>query len=378
MKKVFVTGATGQTGSFFCEYLLELGGYEVVAGVRRTSQDIFGNLKNCINHKNFRIVPFDLTDSCSITSAIKQEKPDIFLNLGAQTFVADSWHSPALHMETNAISIIHILEAIRNYCIDCRVLSMGSSEMFGDVKSPSQDETHPMSPRSIYGVSKVAAKFICKIYRESYGMYVAHATSFNKESHRRQKYFVTRKITSAIPAIYQALKNKTSFNPIELGNVDSKRDWSHSKDFVDGLFRMMFQEEYNKNFPRLPKEGLSEREKTAFYSKHIQEYVLSSNETHSIREFVELAFANSPIPKTIEGKFYWRGSGLDEQYVLENATGLIEVLVKINPKFFRPADVELLLGDSNRIRSELGWKPKYSFSDLVKEMVDYDINNPNE
>lgn len=382
MQTVFLTGATGQTGSYFCEYLLDKG-FKVVAGVRRTSQEILNNLQNCINNTNFKITPFDLTDACSITTAIKQEKPDYFLNLGAATFVADSWNSPALHMQTNAVSLIHILEAIRNYCPSCRVLSMGSSEQYGDVKYSPQDEKHIDSPRSIYGVSKVAAKFICKVYRESYGMYIVHAISFNKESPRRQKYFITRKITSGIADIFKSLKNSNPVTAIELGNIDSKRDWSHSKDFVEGLWRAVNQEDYNeqlknKLFDKFPPDSQEwtwgDRVGVNYWlSKHLQEYLFASGETHTVREFIELAFKYSPVNSFFtNSKFYWRGSGLDEQYVLEKENGETIILITINPKFFRPADVDLLLGDSSKARRELKWTPQYNFHQLVKEMVDFD------
>lgn len=366
MKKVVISGITGQDGSYMAEYLLEKG-YNIVGAARRTSQLIDSNIKGFINHPNFRLEMMDLCDSNSITELIKNERPDYFINLGAATFVSDSWNVPALHMQANAISLIHILEAVRNYSPLCRVYSAGSSEMWGDVSYSPQDENHPMSPRSMYGVSKVAAKFTCKVYRESYGLYVVHGTLLNHESERRQKYFVTRKITSNVARIKHSIDYGESFRPLELGNLDAKRDWSHAGDFVSGIWMMLNQEEYNKSlkeeFQAL--KGYSELEKSKWLSKNIKEYVLSSNETHSIREFVELSFSEVGI----HGEWVKGIRPEDEKYVSKYGT-----LVAINPKFYRPADVEALHGNSNLIRKQLKWNPQVSFKELVKKMVQHDIS----
>lgn len=341
-KKIIVTGSTGQDGSYMVDYLLENLSPDdtIIAAARRTSQSIDTYTKAWLNKANVKMITLDLADPVAIQQTIKEWRPDYFINFGAQTFVADSWKHPAQHMQINAISLIHILEAVKEYSPQCRVYSAGSSEMFGDVKYSPQDELHPMSPRSVYGVSKCAAGHICKVYRESYGLYVVHGTLFNHESPRRQEYFVTRKITKGVAEIYkQRFYSTGSIQPIRLGNVEAKRDWSHAKDFVDGVWKML-----NNTSPK--------------------DYVLSSMETHSVKEFVELAFAAANIKGT------WTGEGINTEFICQSSG---DTLVKIDPQFYRPAEVDLLWGDSTLARKELGWNPKISFHQLVKTMVDSDL-----
>jgi len=348
-KKVIITGATGQDGSYMIEYLLENTDCEIVAAIRRTSQLIDSNIKNSINNPRVKIVHLDLCDAHSIASVVKNEKPNYFINFGAQTFVADSWKSPINHMTTNSLGLIHILEAVKNFTPSCRVYSSGSSEEFGNVEYSPQDILHPMKPRSPYGISKCAARLVCKTYRESYGLYVVHGILFNHESPRRQKYFVTRKITHGIATIIHAIKNNQPFKPIELGNLDAKRDWSDSRDFVVGVWKMLNQEK--------PKD-----------------YVLASGQTQSIRAFLNKAlqysnFFHDPV---------WQGEGLDEtlsaDFLQNSGEKRRMVIVKVNPEFYRPNEVELLLGDSRPARKELGWEPQIPFDKLVKDMVESDIN----
>lgn len=349
IKKIIVTGATGQDGSYMIEHLLNNTKHKIVAAVRRTSQFINSNLKNVIDNDRVSIVYFDLVDPYSIESLIKNEKPDYFINLGAQTFVADSWNMPMLHFQTNAVATLHILESIRKYCPQCKLYLSGSSEEVGDVDYSPQDEKHPLKPRSPYAASKATGRLLAKVYRESYNIFVVQGILFNHESERRQDYFVTRKITKGVARIYHAIKNNEPFTPIELGNLDARRDWSHAKDFIDGIWKMLNQ--------KTPKD-----------------YVLSSNETHSIREFIVKAFDCAHI----EG--YWHGEGIEEKYYIndryiEDRQVESSCLVKTNPKFYRPAEVDLLWGDSNLARKELDWKPKISFDKLVEKMVRFDIDN---
>lgn len=348
-KKIIVTGATGQDGSYMIDYLLKNTDFNIVGAARRTSQLIDSNLKHNLKNERFKIIYFDLNDVHSITNGIQNEKPDYFINFGAQTFVADSWNNPVCHFTANAVGILHILEAIKNYAPKCRLYSSGTSEQFGNVNYSPQDIDHPMKARSPYGASKIAAHQLIKVYRESYGLYAVHSILFNHESERRQDYFVTRKITKGVASIYHAIKKNQPFDPIELGNLDSKRDWSHAEDFVDGIWKMLNQKE--------PKD-----------------YILSSNETHSVREFIEKAFKNAGINGT------WHGNGVSEEFSItkdmyEKDKRKSSILIKINPKYYRPAEVDLLLGDSTPARKELQWEPKISFDNLVSRMVNFDIEN---
>lgn len=337
-KCIIVTGVTGQDGSHMVDYLLENTDYEIFGCVRRLSVYNHTNLSH-INSQRFHLINFDLTDCHSISRIIEKLKPDYFINLAAQSFVGSSWDFAQQTWETNATSVLNILEAIRNYHPACRFYQAGSSEEFGDVVTVPQSEEHPLRPRSPYGASKAAARQILKVWRESYGLYAVQGWLFNHEGTRRGEEFVTRKITKAVARIKKAIDNEEAYNLLELGNIESKRDWSDAEDFVDGIWKMLNQQE-----PR--------------------DYVLSSNETHTIREFVELAFEAAGI----HGE--WKGSGINEIFQ-QKETG--RVLMVINEKFYRLAEVELLLGDSTKARQELGWKPKTSFKNLVDKMVFSDI-----
>ena len=349
-KKVLVTGVLGQDGANMVEYLLRNTDCDIFGMIRRSSNPNFINCQSFINDSRFKLIYGDLGDSVSIDSIVQDIKPDYFINFGAQSFVGCSWEIPLQTFDTNATGVARCLEAIRKHNPSCRFYSAGSSEEFGDVAYSPQDVNHPIKPRSPYGASKASARHIVKVYRESYNLYAVHGILFNHEGSKRGEEFVTRKITKGVARIKKAIENNQSFTPIELGNLDSKRDWSDSEDFVDGVWKMLNQEK--------PKD-----------------YVLSSDETHSIREFIELAFRSANVSGV------WHGQGLSEEYSVTTEYALkndpaSSVLIKINPKFYRPAEVDLLLGDSSPARKELGWKPKTSFNQLVKKMVDYDLSLP--
>jgi GDPmannose 4,6-dehydratase len=337
-KCIIVTGVTGQDGSHMVDFLLQKTDYEVIGCVRRLSVYNHKNLSH-IDSERFHLINFDLTDCHSISRIIEKLKPDYFINLAAQSFVGSSWDFAQQTWETNATSVLNILEAIRNYHPICRFYQAGSSEEFGDVITVPQNEDHPLRPRSPYGASKAAARQILKVWKESYGLYAVQGWLFNHEGTRRGVEFVTRKITTNVARIKLALKNNEDFYPLELGNLEAKRDWSDAEDFVEGIWLMLNQDQ--------PKD-----------------YVLSSNETHTIREFVELAFKAA----NIDG--FWFGEGIDEKYIEKNTN---KTLLVINKNFYRPAEVELLLGDSTKAREELGWQPKTSFKELVDKMVNHDI-----
>ena len=347
--KIIITGILGQDGANMAEYLLANTHYDIYGVMRRSSNPNFINCKNFINNSRFKLVYGDLSDSVSIDSLVKDIQPDYFINFGAQSFVGCSWEIPLQTFDTNATGVVRCLEAIRKHKKSCRFYSAGSSEEFGDVTYSPQDINHPIKPRSPYGASKASARHNVKVYRESYGLYAVHGILFNHEGIKRGEEFVTRKISKGVARIFHALNNQKSFEPIELGNLDAKRDWSDSEDFVDGVWKMLNQEK--------PKD-----------------YVLSSNETHSIREFIEKGFAAANIFGV------WNGSGTEEQFSITTKCAITNnsqssVLVKINPKFYRPAEVDLLWGDSTPARKELGWNPKISFDKLVSRMVSYDIDN---
>lgn len=358
-----VTGVTGQDGSHMVDYLLENTDLYIVGGVRRLSVFNHQNIAH-INDPRFCLVNFDLTDSHIISRLVEKLQPKYFFNFAAQSFVGSSWDFAQQTWEANSTSVLNILEAIRLYAPDCRLYQAGSSEEFGNVEYHPQDEKHPIKPRSPYGASKAAARQLIKVWRESYGLYAIQGWLFNHEGVRRGEEFVTRKITKNVARIAKEHTNGKRIVPMELGNIDAKRDWSDAEDFMDGIWKMMNQDA-NYLLDIAESEGDASILQPENLSKHIKEYVLSSNETHTIREFVEEAFDIAGFPKDA---CRWEGKGMEEKYFFDG-----QALVTINPKFFRPAEVELLLGDSTLARKELGWEPKTSFKELVKKMVLNDL-----
>jgi GDPmannose 4,6-dehydratase len=355
-KIVVITGVTGQDGSHMVDFLLKNTDFLIFGGVRRLSVYNHENLKH-IHSNRFHLINFDLTDSHAISRTMEKLQPDYFINFAAQSFVASSWDFSRQTWATNSTAVLDILEAIRLYKPSCRLYQAGSSEEFGNILYAPQDEKHPLRPRSPYGASKAASRQLVKVYRDSYNLYAIQGWLFNHEGTRRGEEFVTRKITKNIARIIHAIKNNQKFAPLELGNIEAKRDWSDAEDFVEGVWMMLNQDVYNKGYNGIP-----------------HEYIFSSNETHTIREFVEKAFKYAGIT----GSWIYvdpDARAEDEIFCRKKENGEYETLVKINPKFYRPAEVELLLGDSTRAREELNWKPKISFDNLVKKMVEWDIEN---
>ena len=338
MSTIILTGVTGQDGSHMADYLLKHTEHKIYGGVRRLSVPNHKNIEH-INSSRFELINLDLNDSHSIEKNIATIKPDYFINFAAQSFVGASWDYPRQTFETNATAVLDMLESLRKHSPDCRFYNAGTSEEFGDVEYTPQDEKHPLKPRSPYGASKAAARHIVKVYRESYNLFAIQGWLFNHEGVRRGEEFVTRKITKSAARIKKTMEEKIKFSPLELGNIDAERDWSDAEDFVDGVWKMI-------------------------NAKDPKEYILSSGECHTIRSFVENAF------RALDIDGYWTGAGIEEKYI-HTLSG--EILVKINPKYYRPAEVNLLCGDSTRARENLGWEPKTSFSGLVKKMARKDL-----
>jgi GDPmannose 4,6-dehydratase len=345
IKKVLITGVTGQDGSYMADYLLEVTNYEIYGMVRRASTNNFHNIKHLLENPRFKLITGDLTDSQSIDNIVREVSPDYFINLAAQSFVGASWQIPEQTFDIDAVGVIRCLEAIRKHAPKCRFYNAGSSEELGNVDYSPQDENHPLKPRSPYGAAKAAARHIVKVYRESYNLFAIQGLLYNHESPRRGEEFVTRKITKEVARIKKALDYNYEFKPLELGNIYAKRDWSHSKDFVKGIWLMI-----NQEFPK--------------------EYLLASGETHTVKEFIEKAFQHAGI----EGRWGYSSPGESELNV-EFYSVKGQVLVKINPEFYRPAEVDLLLGNFDLAKKELGWQPEISFENLIKEMIETELKS---
>lgn len=330
-KHALITGITGQDGSYLAELLLEKG-YEVYGIMRRKSVVDYGNAEHIKDKVHF--IYADMTDIISLITAMRISQADEVYNLAAQSFVGTSWEQPLATADIDAIGVTNLLEAIRTVKPDARFYQASTSEMFGLVQEIPQKETTPFYPRSPYGVAKLYGHWITKNYRESYGMFTCSGILFNHESERRGKEFVTRKITDAVARIKFGVQDC-----LELGNMDAKRDWGHSKDYVRAMWLMLQQDEAD-------------------------DYVVATNETRTVREFVEIAF------RTAGMNIEWQGAGVDE-IGIDQATG--KTVVRINPKFFRPAEVELLLGDPTKAETKLGWTREISFAELVERMVKNDL-----
>jgi GDPmannose 4,6-dehydratase len=339
MKFALITGITGQDGSYLAEFLLEKG-YSVWGIIRRSSSINTNRIEPILNRITLKYG--DLSDSVNILNILNEIaifNPDVLeiYNLGAMSHVKVSFEMPEYTANIDGLSVLRLLEATRNCGISLdkiKFYQASTSEMYGKVMEIPQKETTPFYPRSPYAVAKLYGHWIVKNYREAYGMYACSGILFNHESPRRGPTFVTRKITLGLNKI---LKNQTEF--LTLGNINALRDWGHAKDYVEGMWLMLQQAKAD-------------------------DYVLATNENHSVREFIEKSFAYKDI--TIK----WRGTGIDE-VGYDEKTG--HELIKISEKYFRPTEVEELLGDSTKARHELLWSPKYSFDNLVKEMVDADV-----
>ena len=332
-KKAIITGITGQDGSYLAELLLEKG-YEVHGIVRRSSSYNTARIEHIIDKIHLHYG--DLTDSVNLIRLVKEIEPDEFYNLGAQSHVKISWDCPEFTAETDGLGSLRILEAIRINGLEkkTKFYQASTSELYGLIQEPVQSETTPFYPRSPYGVAKLYAYWITVNYRESYDMFACNGILFNHESPRRGENFVTRKITLAATRIKEGLQDC-----LYLGNLNAKRDWGHAKDYVEGMWRMLQAEKP-------------------------EDFVLATGTTTTIRDFVTMAF------KELDIDIEWVGSGIDEKGI-DKATG--KTLVAVDAQFFRPAEVDLLLGDSTKAQTKLGWKPQYDLLALTKEMVAEDL-----
>lgn len=344
-KVALITGITGQDGSFLAEFLLEKG-YEVHGIIRRSSSFNTGRIEHLYfdewvrdmkQQRSINLHYGDMTDSSSLIRIIQMTQPDEIYNLAAQSHVKVSFDVPEYTAEADATGTLRLLEAVRILGLErkTRIYQASTSELFGLVQEVPQRETTPFYPRSPYGVAKLYGYWITKNYRESYGMFAVNGILFNHESERRGENFVTRKITLAAARIAAGLQDK-----LYLGNLDALRDWGYARDYVECMWLMLQHEQP-------------------------EDFVIATGEQHSVREFTERAFAHVGI------KLRWQGEGVGEQGI-DQATG--RVLVEVDPKYFRPAEVETLLGDPTKAKTLLGWNPqKTSFEELVRLMVEHDV-----
>lgn len=335
-KVALITGVTGQDGSYLAEFLLKKG-YEVHGIKRRSSSFNTGRVDHLYHDPHTKGLPFflhygDLTDSTNLIRIIQEVQPDEIYNLGAQSHVQVSFDSPEYTANTDALGVLRLLEAIRILGLTdkTKFYQASTSELYGKVQEVPQTENTPFYPRSPYGVAKLYACWITINYREAFDMFAVNGILFNHESPVRGETFVTRKITRAAVRIAAGLQEKTY-----LGNLEAKRDWGHAKDYVEGMYLMLQQDEP-------------------------EDFVLATGKTHSVRDCCELAFRHAGI------NLEWIGEGLDEKGI--NAeTG--DVVIEIDPRYFRPAEVDLLIGDATKAHEKLGWYPKYSFDELIEEMI---------
>lgn len=338
MKRALITGITGQDGSYLAELLLEKG-YEVHGIIRRTSTFNRIRIDHICNdphngNERFRLHYGDLTDSSSLNRLLEKIHPDEIYNLAAQSHVRVSFDVPEYTADTDAIGVLRLLDAIRETGLKTRFYQASTSELYGKVQEVPQSETTPFYPRSPYAVAKMYGFWIVKNYRESYGLHASNGILFNHESPRRSENFVTRKISMAVARIHRGLQDC-----FYMGNINARRDWGYAKDYVKMMWTMLQQEKPD-------------------------DYVVATGEMHTVREFIEKSFAH--VGRHIE----WKGNGVDEVGI-DTTTG--KVVMRIDPRYFRPAEVEQLLGNPDKAKRQLGWVPEVKFDQLVKIMVDGDL-----
>lgn len=335
MKKAIITGITGQDAAYLAELLLEKG-YEVYGTYRRTSSVNFWRIEELgiENHKNLHLIEYDLTDQANSVHMVQKIQPDEIYNLAAQSFVGVSFEQPLATAHITGLGCVHLLEAIRIVNPKIKFYQASTSEMFGDVQEIPQKETTPFWPRSPYGAAKMYAHWMVVNYRESYDMFASSGILFNHESPLRGREFVTRKITDSVAKIKLG-----KMEYMELGNMDAKRDWGFAKDYIEGMYLMLQADKADT-------------------------YVLATNRTETVRDFVTMAFKAAGIDLDFKGSE-------EDEIAIDKATG--KVVVKVNPKFYRPAEVDLLIGNPEKAKKELGWEPKTTLEELCAMMVEADL-----
>jgi len=342
MKKVLITGVTGQDGSHMADYLLKNTDHIIYGSVRRLSVKNHENILHLESNPRFILIDLDLNDAHSIRDQVIDIQPDYFINFAAQSFVAGSWKYPVQTWDTDSSAVLHILESIRRFAPHCRFYNAGSSEEFGDVEYSPQNETHPLNPQSPYGAAKCAARHIVRVYKESYGLYAVQGWLFNHEGVRRGLDFVTRKISNGVAQIKKSLERGLTIPVLQLGNLDAQRDWSDAEDFMEGVWLML-----NLNEPK--------------------NYVLGSGEMHTVREFIIECLKCAEIP------YYITGANDSEKVFTKDG----QLIIEVNDKYYRPAEVHELCGDPSLAEKEIGWVRKTNFKSLVHKMYfnDYKLIN---
>ena len=336
-KRALITGVTGQDGAYLSKLLLEKG-YDVYGAVRRGGSHKTQRLEFLDVFSRIKLIDFDLLELSNIQNTIAEIKPDEIYNLAGQSFVPSSWNIPLLTTDTNGTSVLRILDSIKSINKDIKFYQASTSEMFGKVHEIPQNEKTIFYPRSPYGVAKLFGHHMTVNYRESYDMFACSGILFNHESALRGQEFVTKKITKTLVKIKNGSKN-----PLLIGNIEAKRDWGHAKDYVNAMYLML-----NHTIP--------------------DDYVVSTGKLYSVKEFIDLCL------NLLKFNYVWSGDGMDAIAINKDNNNTI---IKVDKIFFRPAEVDLLLGDSYKIKDTLNWKPEYSFEMLVEEMVKFEIDNPN-
>ena len=334
MKKAFITGITGQDGSYLAKLLLEKG-YKVFGGLRRNSQDELHRLKLIGIQSHVELIDYEATDNLRVFEIINKHRFDEIYNLAAQSFVGSSWDTSVYTSNVNGLAVLYLLEAIKRFSADTKFYQASTSEMFGKIMEPIQNEQTPFYPRSPYGVAKLYSHWMTLNYRESFNLNVCSGILFNHESPLRGLEFVTKKITSQLCEIKMGVRNKLS-----LGNLSAERDWGYAKDYVEAMW-LMLQE------------------------NSMEDFVIATGKKTSVRDFVKFAAEAADI------EIIWEGKGVDEKGY-EKTSG--KVIVEVDPQFFRPAEVEILCGDASKAKKKLGWEAKTDVKTLAKIMVEFDLS----